>query len=247
MTFLHELKRRRVVRVAIVYAATAFVVLQAADLLGAGLALPAWVFAAITVVTILGFPLALVLAWAFQITRDGPAPENAVAERWLSGRTIGVAAVALLLVLAGGWFLNPVVTDRIARAARMDGPSGPFVLALVPPPGQTWAVGGSAFAVAPDGRSIVIVAESAGGPDQLVLRGLDGSGDRMLRGTSYGTLPFWSPGDTLIAFTQRYQRSAIALFDTRTGGIRELHVQHDQRRVAAATDWSSTRRLSGGM
>jgi eukaryotic-like serine/threonine-protein kinase len=219
MTFLHELKRRRVVRVAIVYAATAFVVLQAADLLGSGLALPAWVFAAITVVTVLGFPLALVLAWAFQITREDTARENAATERWLSGRTIGVTAVALLLVIVGGWFLNPVVTDRITRAALHAGPSGPFVVSLVPPPGQTWAVGGSAFAVAPDGRSIAIVAQSAGGPDQLVLRGLDGSGDRTLSGTSSATSPFWSPDSRSLGF---FARGELRVLDLESGSVRSL-------------------------
>lgn len=63
MNFLVELKRRSVVRVAIVYTATAFVVLQAADLLSSGPALPSGVFGAITVVTVLGFPLAVVLSW----------------------------------------------------------------------------------------------------------------------------------------------------------------------------------------
>ncbi|HEX6309503.1 MAG TPA: hypothetical protein VFZ69_15000 [Longimicrobiales bacterium] len=110
-TFLRELKRRKVVRVAAVYGATAFVVLQAADLLVSGLALPGWVFSAITVLTIVGFPIALVLAWAFELTpqgldRDGAAPAARTPQRWLPARTLAV--VVLLLLIGGtiGWLLN---------------------------------------------------------------------------------------------------------------------------------------------
>ncbi len=66
-----ELRRRKVIRVGVVYGATAFVLLQAAQLLAAGLALPDWFFPAITVVLILGLPVALILAWALELTPDG--------------------------------------------------------------------------------------------------------------------------------------------------------------------------------
>lgn len=71
MNFLAELRRRKVVRVAAVYAATGFVVIQAAELLAAGLRLPVWVFPTVTVLVVLGFPVALVLAWALDITPEG--------------------------------------------------------------------------------------------------------------------------------------------------------------------------------
>jgi TolB-like protein len=70
-SFLAELKRRKVYRVAVVYAVVAFVIWGAAEQLVPGLALPPWVFRLIVLLTILGFPIALVLAWAFEITPDG--------------------------------------------------------------------------------------------------------------------------------------------------------------------------------
>lgn len=70
-SFIAELRRRYVFRVAGVYAAVAFVVLQVADLVVEPLALPRWIMPALIVVTALGFPLALVLAWAFEITSEG--------------------------------------------------------------------------------------------------------------------------------------------------------------------------------
>ncbi len=66
-----ELKRRKVYRVAIVYAAVAFVIWGAAEQLVPGLALPPWVFRLIILLTILGFPVALVLAWAYDVTPAG--------------------------------------------------------------------------------------------------------------------------------------------------------------------------------
>jgi adenylate cyclase len=67
----HELKRRKVVRVALVYAATAFVLLQAADIMLPRLGVPESGMTLIVVLVVLGFPLAVVLGWAFEVTPDG--------------------------------------------------------------------------------------------------------------------------------------------------------------------------------
>lgn len=98
-------------RVAAVYAAGAFVVLQAADLLATGLELPAWVFSTVTVLAIVGFPVALVLAWAIQVTPQGLQRADSVVaaprERMLPART---AALVIALIAAGvviGWLLRP--------------------------------------------------------------------------------------------------------------------------------------------
>jgi adenylate cyclase len=70
-SFLEELKRRRVVRVALVYCAAAFVFLQIADILTPALHLPPWTMTFIVVVLALGFVLALVLSWIVDLTPDG--------------------------------------------------------------------------------------------------------------------------------------------------------------------------------
>jgi adenylate cyclase len=66
-----ELRRRKVFRVAAVYAAVAFVIVEAADLAFPALLLPAWAYTLLVVFAILGFPIALVLAWAFEVTPEG--------------------------------------------------------------------------------------------------------------------------------------------------------------------------------
>ena len=68
---IEELKRRRVFRVAGVYAALAFVVWQVAEIAVPGLNLPGWVLTLVILLTGLGFPVAVGLAWAFDITPEG--------------------------------------------------------------------------------------------------------------------------------------------------------------------------------
>ena len=69
--FFRELKRRRVIRTAVVYAVVAFVVVQVADLLLPALLLPEWTFRMVVALLILGFPLAVGLAWSFDLTAEG--------------------------------------------------------------------------------------------------------------------------------------------------------------------------------
>lgn len=69
--FWAELRRRKVVRVAAVYGATVFVVVQAASLFLPRMGLPDWTVTLVVWLALLGFPLALVLAWAFEMTPDG--------------------------------------------------------------------------------------------------------------------------------------------------------------------------------
>ena len=68
---LAEFKRRKVFRVAAVYGATAFVVIEAADLIFPRIPLPEWTIALVVWLALLGFPVALVLAWAYERTPDG--------------------------------------------------------------------------------------------------------------------------------------------------------------------------------
>lgn len=66
-----ELQRRRVLRVAAAYAAVGFIVAQAADIVLPALQLPDWTLTLVVVLLLLGFPLAVVLAWFFDISPTG--------------------------------------------------------------------------------------------------------------------------------------------------------------------------------
>jgi serine/threonine-protein kinase len=71
MSFFEELKRRKVIRLTIVYIVAAMVILQGADVLVPALALPEWVLRLVALLLILGFPLAVIMAWHFDWTPDG--------------------------------------------------------------------------------------------------------------------------------------------------------------------------------
>ncbi|MEJ2677455.1 MAG: tetratricopeptide repeat protein [Gemmatimonadota bacterium] len=73
-SFLTELKRRRVVRVAVIYVVAAFGGLQGADVLVPALELPAWTMTLLVVLAIAGLPVALGLAWAFDIVPADRVP-----------------------------------------------------------------------------------------------------------------------------------------------------------------------------
>ncbi|HUU97078.1 MAG TPA: hypothetical protein VM487_15170, partial [Phycisphaerae bacterium] len=69
--FFAELKRRRVFRVMAVYGIVGFVLLQIVDLAVPALLLPEWTYRLVALILLLGFPVAIVLAWAFEMTPGG--------------------------------------------------------------------------------------------------------------------------------------------------------------------------------
>ncbi len=124
---IDEMKRRHVFRVAVVYAAVAFVIWQAADFVLPALNVPDWVSTVVVILTLLGFPIALVLAWALEITPEGIRRTEPVTGQAVTGRSRGkfspgpAALIAAFVVLAafGVWFLAlrdsgpTLVRDRI--------------------------------------------------------------------------------------------------------------------------------------
>lgn len=71
MGFFQELKRRNVYRVAVAYAVVAWLLIQAASILFPTFEAPAWVIKVFVAIVFLGFPIALILAWAFELTPEG--------------------------------------------------------------------------------------------------------------------------------------------------------------------------------
>ena len=66
-----ELKRRKVMRVAITYAVVGWIIMQVGATVIPNLGIPQWVLSGLILLIILGFPIAIVLAWAFELTPDG--------------------------------------------------------------------------------------------------------------------------------------------------------------------------------
>src|SRR5499427_4437978 len=77
--FFAELKRRNVYKVAVAYAVVSWLLIQAASILFPTFEAPPWVMKVFVAVIVLGFPIALVFSWAFEITPEGIKREEAVA------------------------------------------------------------------------------------------------------------------------------------------------------------------------
>jgi hypothetical protein len=102
MSFIDELKRRNVFRVGAAYAVAAFVALQLLDALGEILELPAWGGKLILAIIVVGFFVALFVAWAFELTPEGIKREHEV-DRTQSithrtGRKLNVTIIVLMAI-----------------------------------------------------------------------------------------------------------------------------------------------------
>jgi len=70
-SFFAELKRRNVYKVAIAYAVVAWLLMQIATQVFPFLEIPNWAIRLVIMLIVIGFPIALVIAWAFELTPDG--------------------------------------------------------------------------------------------------------------------------------------------------------------------------------
>ena len=108
-----ELKRRNVIRVAIAYVIVAWLVLQIGDTLAPALLLPAWANTLVAFFLILGFPIAMFFAWAFEVTPEGIKKEQDVDRdqsiTHLTGRKLDFTIIAVLVVALGYFALDKYV------------------------------------------------------------------------------------------------------------------------------------------
>jgi tetratricopeptide (TPR) repeat protein len=106
--FWNELKRRKVIKVIAMYAATAFIIMEAGDMMLPRLGLPDWTVTFIIVLLIIGFPIAIIFSWIFDITPQGlkktePAEEKSEVDSLSLPPRRGIkpsdAIIAVLIVI----------------------------------------------------------------------------------------------------------------------------------------------------
>ena len=116
MSFFSELKRRRVGKVAIAYGAVALGVTEACSNVFPALKLPEWTMTFVVVFLLVGFPIAMTLAWVFDVGPQGIQRTEQLSETPTSVRTQLRAAYALLVIIAMGG-LGYVLYERgVGRA-----------------------------------------------------------------------------------------------------------------------------------
>jgi TolB-like protein len=130
MALFAELKRRNVFRVGLAYAVLAWVVIQVTDTVAPVLHLPDWTLALVIWIGIIGFPFALVLAWAFELTPEGLKREHevdrsssitSVTGRKLDFAIIGLLAMAVVFFIVHDYVLKGTTADE---AGTVDSTSG---------------------------------------------------------------------------------------------------------------------------
>jgi TolB-like protein len=126
--FFGELKRRNVYKVAVAYAVVGWLLIQVATQVFPFLEIPNWMIRLVILMTALGFPVALVIAWAFELTPEGikrTEAADAARQRSRGGMWIAVVVVAAMLSL-GLFFLGRYTagraTSRVSEAATASNP-----------------------------------------------------------------------------------------------------------------------------
>lgn len=131
-SFFEELKRRSVIRVGVAYLVVAWLIAQVADLGLDAFEAPAWVMQSVLLVLVLGFPVALFLAWVFELTPEGIKHDAEVDHSGLpasaKGRRLDLAIIGLLSVA----LLYFLVTHEWGGGAGVAGDSGPKSIAVLP-------------------------------------------------------------------------------------------------------------------
>ena len=126
MSIFDELKRRNVFKVAAAYIIVGWLIMQAGDTLAPALHLPEWVNSLLAFFLILGFPLAMFFAWAFEMTPEGIKKEKdvdrsksitQVTGQKLNNVIIGILVLALAYFAIDKFVLQPQVGTEPSIAA----------------------------------------------------------------------------------------------------------------------------------
>ncbi|HEU5248331.1 MAG TPA: hypothetical protein VFU09_14685 [Candidatus Udaeobacter sp.] len=122
-SFFAALKRRNVYKVAVAYAVVAWLLVQIATQVFPFLEIPNWVVRLVTALVLIGFPIALIIAWAFEATPEGvkrtavadamPAAAGQKRHGWIYIISIG-AAVSVALFLLGRYTARTTAATGLA-------------------------------------------------------------------------------------------------------------------------------------
>jgi TolB-like protein len=115
MGLVSELRRRNVIRVATAYAVAAWLLIEITATTFPILKLPDWSVTLVTVLVLIGFPLALIFAWAFELTPEGLKKEKDVDRSesitHITGRKLDFMIIGMLVVALGYFAFDKFVLD----------------------------------------------------------------------------------------------------------------------------------------
>jgi len=141
MSLIAELKRRNVFRVGVAYAIVAWLLVEVASVVLPTFEAPDWVMKVVTFLVILGFPLALILAWAFELTPDGIKRETAadpgesvthVTGRKLDFAIIGLLVIAVVFLVIDNYVMVAEPEQAEVVAEQVPGPESDSIPTVLP-------------------------------------------------------------------------------------------------------------------
>lgn len=112
MSFFQELKRRNVIRVAVMYAVASWLILQVADVLFGLIGVPEWSLRLVFGILVLGFPIAVIFSWIYELTPDGLKRDSDIEQPsqqpHQTSQKLNIATAVLVLIGIG-----VVTVDRL--------------------------------------------------------------------------------------------------------------------------------------
>jgi TolB-like protein/Tfp pilus assembly protein PilF len=133
--FFGELRRRNVYKVAVAYAVVAWLLIQIATQVFPFFEIPNWAIRLVVLLLIIGFPVALILSWAFEITPEGIKRAAEVEPNELITRKTGRKLVGItmaLAVVAAGLFAFQVLRPRLMRESAATSNQLPTAASVIP-------------------------------------------------------------------------------------------------------------------
>jgi TolB-like protein/Tfp pilus assembly protein PilF len=157
MSFWRELRRRNVVKVGAAYAIVAWLLLQIATNAFPALQLPAWTVTFVTVLLLIGFPIALIFAWAYEVTPEGIRKTGQVPREdsvtHVTGQKLNYLVTGLLVLAVAFIAVDSYVlegdTPASGLAVDAGAPAEPAAEAAVSPVGIRQGVLPNSIAVLP--------------------------------------------------------------------------------------------------
>ena len=220
MSFLKELKRRNVTKVAVLYVVASWLILQVTEVLSSLLPVPHWTGSLVVLLLVIGFPLALIFSWVFELTPEGLKSESELdpdrSRTQQTGGKINVLIVVLLVLAIG-----MVAFDRLIPEADREAPAEPVTATQEEEPAETnkpraptaaaisldnaqlltkFPGSHTSPTLSPDSTFVAYVSNRSGTP-QIWVQGLpDGAPIQITRGELPARSPSWSPDDDAILF-----------------------------------------------
>ncbi len=209
MAFLREIRRRKVFQVAAAYLVVAWAIMQVIDVVDEPLNLPSWFDTVAILLIAIGFPIALILSWAYDMTPQGVVRDSQSGPSSAHGLDYGKAtfwAVLGVAILLGVSMVLERPTPREEVAKRpMDSSLRRFSIELP----RTMRIRDNEFrpvTISKNGRRVIFkaVVESR---DSIYSRSIDSLDVVEIAGTEYASRSYaLSPDGEWIAFVDRVDR-----------------------------------------